>query len=167
MGKIQGSVKLLQEDPVFAISEDQAPDATFSKKGNRKLESKDIVSIMTYIIQDLENEIKNEVAAEEKAQAEYEEEMATAQKLVDESEAKKVHLEEMIAKRESEKKDEIHDMKENNEDRDSELAYKAKIKPDCDWILKAFDERAAARAAEADGLTAAKEYLAGQVTLVE
>jgi hypothetical protein len=167
MGPIQGSVKLMQEDPVFAISEDQAPDATFSKKGHRKNESKDIVSLMTYIIQDLENEIKNEVAAEEKAQAEYEEEMATAQKLVDTLEDKKVHLEEVIAKRKDDKKDEEHDMKENDEDRDEELAYKAKIKPDCDWILKAFDERAVARAAEMDGLTAAKEYLAGQVTLVE
>mmetsp|Transcript_39178 Transcript_39178/g.62700 ORF Transcript_39178/g.62700 Transcript_39178/m.62700 type:complete len:714 (+) Transcript_39178:77-2218(+) len=167
MGKIQGSVKLLQEDPEFAISEDQAPDATFSHKGSRKLESKDIVSLMTYIIEDLHDELANEKAAEAKAQAEYEEEMATAQKLVDELTAKKVNLEEMIAKLKGDKKDEEEELKENNEDRDSELAYKAKIKPDCDWILKAFDERAAARAAEADGLTAAKEYLAGQVTLVE
>jgi chromosome segregation ATPase len=167
MGKIQGSVKLLQEDPEFAVSEDQAPDATFSHKGNRKFESKDIVSIMQYIIEDLKDELSNEKEAEAKSQMEFEQELATAEKLKRDLEAKKVTLEEIIAKRESDKKDEQADMKENNGDRDSELAYQQKIKPDCDWILRAFDERATARAAEAAGLTSAKEYLAGQVTLVE
>merc|ERR1712137_524944 len=83
MGKIQGSVKLLQEDPEFAVSEDQAPDATFSSKGSRKGESKGIVSMMTYIIEDLNDELSNEKKAEAKSQTEYEEEMETAQKLVD------------------------------------------------------------------------------------
>merc|ERR1711933_648329 len=102
LGPVQGSVKLLQkvgEDPVFEISEDQAPDATFTNKGSRKLESKDIVSLMTYIIEDLNDELKNEKAAEAKSQEEYEAEMATAQKLVDDLTAKKVRLEEVIAKR--------------------------------------------------------------------
>jgi hypothetical protein len=167
MGKIQGSVKLLQEDPEFAISEDQAPDATFSHKGNRKLESKDIVSIMQYIIEDLRDELSNEKEAEAKSQMEFEAELATAEQLVSDLEAKKVTLEEIIAKRETDKKEEHEDMDENNADRTSELDYKAKIKPDCDWILKAFDQRAIARAAEENGLLSAKEYLAGQVTLVE
>jgi hypothetical protein len=166
LGPVQGSVKLLQEDPEFAISEDQAPDATFSHKGSRKLESKDIVSLMTYIIEDLQDELAEEKEIEAKAQAEYEAEMAAAQKLVDDLTAKKVHLEETIAKRKEDKEEETQDMKENTRDRDSEVDYKAKIKPDCDWILKAFDERATARAAEMSGLTQAKEYLAGQVTLL-
>ena len=42
---------------------------------------------------------------------------------------------------------------------DQELAYQAKIKPDCDWILRSFDQRAEARAAEAAGLTSAKDGL--------
>jgi len=58
-------------------------------------------------------------------------------------------------------------MKENNKDRDSELKYQAKIKPDCDWILGAFDGRAEARAAEANGLTSAKEFLAGKTALIQ
>merc|ERR1719454_2261674 len=40
MGLIQGSVKLMQKP--FAVSEDQAPDATFSNKGSRKNESKGV-----------------------------------------------------------------------------------------------------------------------------
>merc|ERR1719313_2772052 len=106
MGKIQGSVKLLQEDPEFAISEDQAPDATFSNKGSRKLESKDIVSMMTMIIQDLQDEIAEEKEAEAKAQTEYEAEKAAGEKLVEDLTAKKVHLTETIAKREDDKEEE-------------------------------------------------------------
>merc|ERR1719221_1491163 len=122
---------------------------------------------MTYIIQDAEDEITNAKKAEAKSQMEYEEEMATAQKLVDDLTDRKVTLEEIIAKRQEDKEEENKDMKENNKDRTDELDYKAKIKPDCDWILKAFDQRAAARAAEMDGLTSAKEFLAGKVALVE
>merc|ERR1712151_1024381 len=161
LGPVQGSVKLLQkvgEDPVFEISEDQAPDATFSDKGSRKLESKDIVSLMTYIIEDLKDELSNEKKAEAKSQMEYEEEMATAEKLVEDLTDRKVTLEGIIAKRQEDKEEETKDMNENNDDLDDELGYKAKIKPDCDWILKAFDQRAAARAAEMDGLTTAKEF---------
>merc|ERR1719248_561327 len=45
LGPIQGSVKgvLLHQEPEFEISEDQAPDATFSHKGHRKNESKGII----------------------------------------------------------------------------------------------------------------------------
>merc|ERR1719506_1811841 len=55
MGPIQGSVKgLLQEEPEFERSADDAPDATFSKKGNNKVAGKGIVSLFDYIIEDLQ-----------------------------------------------------------------------------------------------------------------
>jgi predicted nucleic acid-binding Zn-ribbon protein len=163
MGPIQGSVKgvLLQEEPEFAVSADQAPDATFSHKGNNKLQGKDIISLFDYIIEDLNDELANEKKIEEKAQEDYEAEMATAQKLVDELVAKITNLEDIIAKRKSDKEAESKDMQENNEDRTAELDYEEKIKPDCNWILKAFTQRADARAAEMNGLSAAKDFLAG------
>jgi|Transcript_116010 chromosome segregation ATPase len=167
IGPIQGSVKFLQEDPVFNISEDQAPEADFSGKGKRKNQAKDILSLFAYIMEDVADEIKAEVKIEEKAQAEYEEEMATAQKLWDELDEKRVNLEDTIAKRQEQKADETKDMNENNRDLDEERDYKAKIKPDCDWIVKAFDERAVARASEMDGLVAAKDFLAGEQALVQ
>merc|ERR1719230_2487804 len=53
MGPVQGSVKgVLLQEPEFQISEDQAPDATFSHKGHRKNESKGIISILTMIIEE-------------------------------------------------------------------------------------------------------------------
>merc|ERR1719498_1295116 len=166
MGPIQGSVKLLQQ-PVFERSADDAPDATFSNKGNNKNASKNILQLFAYIIEDLYDELANEKKAEAKAQEEYEEEKAAADKLVADLEEEIVTLEGIIAKRKEDKEEENKDMKENNKDRDAELKYQAKITPDCDWILKAFDQRAAARAAEMDGLTTAKEFLAGKTALLE
>merc|ERR1719510_1684260 len=163
MGPIQGGVKdaFMQEDPEFAISEDQAPEAVFSSKGKRKNETKDIVSIMTMLIEDVADEIKNAMKAEEEATLAWEAQMATAEKLKKELITKKVNLEVMIAKKQDELKDEEADKKKNEGDLKDEEDYKASIKPDCDWILKAFAERAKKRAAEMDGLVGAKEYLVG------
>merc|ERR1719440_1177674 len=129
MGPIQGSVKgaLIQQEPEFERSADDAPDATFSNKGNNKLKGKGIVSLFDYIIEDLNDELANEKKAEAESQADYEKEMDTAQKLYDELEEKKVNLENIIAKRKEDKKEENQDMKDNNKDRDAELKYEAKI----------------------------------------
>jgi len=170
MGPVQAGVKdaLMQEDPEFAVSEDQAPEAVFSSKGKRKNESKGIVSIMTMLIEDVADEIKNAMKAEEEATLAWEEQMATAEKLKKSLITKKVNLEVTIAKTEDELKDEKADKKKNEGDLKDEEDYKASIKPDCDWILKAFAERAEKRAAELDGLSGAKEYLVGyQPSLLE
>jgi len=167
MGPVQGSVKGLaftQDEPLepeFDVSADQAPDAVFSHKGKRKNESKDIISILTMIIEDLNDEIKNGMKAEETAQLEYEAQMKAAEKLRAELDAKRVSLEAAISQREGERSDERELKKENEDELKDEQDYKASIKPDCDWIIGAFEKRAAARAAETNGLVGAKEFLAG------
>jgi len=166
MGPVQGSVKFAQ-DPDFKVSADQAPDATFSGKGSRKLGSKNIVSLMDYIIQDLEDEITNGKKDEAKNQADYEDEMDKANNLVVEMDEKVESLSDTIAKKKDEKTEEQKTMKQNNKEKDAEEAYKAKIKPDCDWMIKNFDGRADARAAEMGGLTTAKEFLAGKAALLQ
>merc|ERR1719401_1895224 len=86
-GKIQAGVKeltLAQQGPDFNISQWQAPEATFSGKGARKGETKDIVSIMTYLIEDLNDEIRNAMKSEEEAQLAYEKAKAAAEKLKEE-----------------------------------------------------------------------------------
>lgn len=164
LGPIQGDVKGLafnQQGPFFNISADQAPEADFSDKGSRKHETKDIVSIMTMLIEDVADEIKNAMKAEENAQLEYEHMMALASKLKEELEEKVLNLETMIAQREEEKDTETSHMITNQKDLKDEHDYKASIKNDCDWIIGAFTERAKKRVAEMDGLVGAKEYLAG------
>merc|ERR1719486_1463200 len=74
LGKIQGGRSgegFLQEEPVFERSEDDAPDATFSDKGSRKMQSKNILSILAYITEDLYDEIEAGKKDEEKSQLEY------------------------------------------------------------------------------------------------
>mmetsp|Transcript_52473 Transcript_52473/g.96666 ORF Transcript_52473/g.96666 Transcript_52473/m.96666 type:complete len:730 (+) Transcript_52473:80-2269(+) len=171
IGPIQGAIKGLSlrqaQDPVFSVSEDQAPDATLSGKGSHKGEAKDILSLMTYLIEDLEDEIRNGVTTEASQQAAYEEEKATALNLIDKLEEKKLSLEKAISKAGEDKVAEETLKGGNLGDKAAQESYHSDIKPDCDWIIGAFDKRAEARAAEMTGLTEAKEYLAGQSSLLE
>merc|ERR1719502_654525 len=63
-GEIQGAAQALIQQPVFEVSADQAPDASFSSAGKSGGESKGIVSIMTMIKEDLEDEISNGIKDE-------------------------------------------------------------------------------------------------------
>jgi len=151
----------LQQQPDFDISADQAPDTVFSGKGKRKNEAKGIVQILTTIIEDLNDEIRNDMKAEEGAQLEFEKLVAEAQQLRKELVAKKVSLTSAIAKRGEAKQAEQQDKSANEEDLQDEHDYKASITDDCDFIIRTFEKRAAARSAEMRGLVGAKEYLAG------
>jgi chromosome segregation ATPase len=152
-------VELLQKP--FAVSEDQAPDASFSDSSSRSGESKGVISLMTMLIEDLQDEIKNDTKEEGATQEEYSKDMKAAEKLKEELVDKKVNLENAIADREEDKSDENADMSKNMGEKMDEMEYKSKIKPDCDFVIKTFEQRRTARAAEMNGLQTAKEYLAG------
>merc|ERR1719451_59647 len=161
MGEIQGAAQGLIQEPVFEVSADQAPDASFTSAGKSSGESKGIVSIMTMIKEDLEDEISNGVKNEEETQAKYEEQLGEANTLLEELKAKKTNLEQAI----SDANTEIDENEVKKEDLQGLLAdekdYLASIKPDCDWILNSFTERRTKRAAEMEGLLQAKGMLAG------
>merc|ERR1719258_813904 len=161
MGEIQGAAQALVQEPVFEVSADQAPDASFSSSGKSSGESKGIVSIMTMIKEDLEDEISNGVKNEEETQAKYEETLGEANKLLDELRAKKTNLEQSISDTNTEI-DEAGVVKEDTQGLlKEEKDYLASIKPDCDWILNSFTERREKRAIELEGLLEAKGMLAG------
>ena len=83
MREIQGSMKLLQrQGPEFEISEDQAPVATFSDKGNNKNQSKGTISILTMLVEDLKAELTNGIKAEDAAIASYEKQVHSAKELI-------------------------------------------------------------------------------------
>merc|ERR1719230_241240 len=161
MGDIQGAAQALVQEPVFEVSADQAPDASFSSSGKSGGESKGIVSIMTMIKEDLEDEISNGVKEEGETQAKFEEQLGEANTLLDELRAKKTNLEQAI----SDTNTEIDENEVHKEDLEGllkeEKDYLASIKPDCDWILNSFTERRTKRAAEMEGLLQAKGMLAG------
>merc|ERR1711937_979295 len=59
--------KSTTKQPVFEVSEDQAPDASFSGKDNHKGAQDAIISMMTQIKENLENEVALADKAEAKA----------------------------------------------------------------------------------------------------
>jgi len=161
-GEIQGGAKAaLVQEPEFEVSEDQAPDASFTSAGKSGGESKGILSIMTMIKEDLEDEVKNGVKNEKKTQAAFEKGLNAAKKLVADLTLKKTNLESDIAST----NDEINDTTVAKEDTEGllheEREYLASIKPDCDFMLNNFEKRRAARGEEVDGLITAKGMLAG------
>merc|ERR1719230_1424401 len=93
-GPVQGSINLLQKRaPVFEVSADQAPDATFTSAGKSAGASKGIISTLTMIKEDLDDEISNGVREEEENQAEFMAQLASAHKLKQDLIDKKTDLE--------------------------------------------------------------------------
>jgi hypothetical protein len=152
---------LAQQGPEFAVSEDQAPDATFTAHGNRKGEAKGVVALIENLVAELEAEIAKAIEDEEAAQLEYEKQMEAAKALKKSLEEKVTTLEGFIADREEEKLTEETTLSENEALLEDEEKYKKEIKPDCDWIIGAFETRMQKRTAEKEGLTEAKAFLAG------
>lgn len=168
MGPIEGPYQLLQkEEPTFARDPDEAPDANFNDKGHRMVESKGIVSILTNIIEDLHGEIRVMERDEAAALAAYEKALAAAEQLQADLEAKKVTLEGVIAETTESKRLENVKLTANEADKKEEEDYFTSIKPDCDFIMGAFEERMSKRQAEMDGLVQAKAFLAGAQAKME
>merc|ERR1719382_185221 len=113
------------------------------------------------LIEDLNDEIRNAMRDEETSQIQFEKAKAAAEKLKEELIAKKVSLEEQIASLQEEKAEEEALKATNEALLADEVSYRKSITPDCDWIICAFEKRAAARTAELSGLRGAKAYLAG------
>merc|ERR1719163_2180793 len=88
------------------------------------------------------------MGGEHMSQLDYEKLKKAAEDLIADLETKKSNLEETIATLGEEKTDEHLDMEKNEGEKTAEEEYKASIKKDCDWIIGAFEKRAAARADE-------------------
>merc|ERR1719311_242422 len=161
MGEIQGSINLLQKGPEFEVSADQAPDASFSSAGKSTGASKGILSTMTMIKEDLEDEIKNGVKEDEEDQVEFEAQVTAAKTLVSDLTAKKTNLEESISSTNDEIDKTNVEKGDNKASLDAENEYLWSIKPDCTWVITTFDERRKKRAVEIDGLIESKGMLEG------
>merc|ERR1719160_2211338 len=155
-----GEAELLQQ-PVFERSPDMAPDATFSDAGKSRGESKGILSIMTMLKEDLEDEITNAVKMEKENQFYFERSIREAHTLLKELKEKKSSLELNIADTNTEIDDHFEEREDINDLWKEEKDYIMSIKPDCDYLLETFDDRRAKREAETQGLIDAKGMLEG------
>merc|ERR1719428_343946 len=155
-----GNNALLQQ-PEFAVSEDQAPDATFSAKDNHKDAQNGIVALLTQIKENLEIEVGVATKGEASATMEYEKLKADADAQIKSYEEQIVALDAAISDTDAE----ITSLTETKEDTEGEhevtVEYLKKIEPNCEWIKAAFYKRAELRTKEMDGLREAKAILAG------
>jgi len=164
MGEIQGSINLLQgqrREPVFEVSADQAPDATFTSAGKSTGEAKGITSTLTMIKEDLEDEIKNGEKDDAETSALHDKELTEAKTLRQDLLNKKTDLEEAISQVNEEIDSHNEEKADREGDRDAEHEYLWSIKPDCTWILTTFDSRREKRDTEIAGLHEAIGMLQG------
>jgi hypothetical protein len=156
-----GSNNALLQQPAMEVSEDQAPDATFSSKDAHSGAQGGIVAILTQIKENLEIEIGVATKAEAGATMDYEKLKADADATIKSYEEQIVALDASISDTDAE----ITSLTETKEDVEGEhkttVEYLAKIEPNCEWIKAAFTKRAELRTKEADGLREAKAILAG------
>merc|ERR1719326_2692180 len=101
------NLALLQgkKQPVFEVSEDQAPDATFSDADKHKGASDGIVALLTQIKENLENEVGLATKSEAKATEEYDAMKASADVQVELYDKQITDLDTSIAATDAEIKD--------------------------------------------------------------
>merc|ERR1719353_573000 len=133
-----GSNNALLQQPEFAVSEDQAPDASFSGKDNHGDAQNGIVMLLTQIKENLEIEVGVATKGEASATLEYEKLKADADAQIKSYEEQIVALDAGIADTDAL----ITSLTETKEDVEAEhqttVDYLAKIEPNCEWIKASF-----------------------------
>jgi len=162
LGSFYKNNKAFVQQPTFAKSEDQAPDAGFSSKGKSGGESKGILSIMTMLKEDLEDEITNAVKMEMEDQFYFERGINAAHNLLKELHEKKTNLNSAIADLNTEIDNRWSEREDLQGLLNEEKEYMASIKPDCDYLIETFEDRRNKRDVETQSLIDAKGMLEGQ-----
>jgi isopentenyl diphosphate isomerase/L-lactate dehydrogenase-like FMN-dependent dehydrogenase len=159
----KAAILLLEKQPVFDRGE-QAPDATFSKASSTSSEAGGILSIMTMLKEDLEDEISNGVKTEKENQFYFERTRERLNALLKELGEKKINLKGSIVDT-NKAIDNEEDAKQDVQDQlDAKNEYLKNLKPDCDEVVLGFDEREKKRVDDTSALIESRELLAGMPT---
>merc|ERR1740138_897360 len=148
--------KTHKDDPEYSVDPDKAPETFSAPYGGRSSEGGGITSIMGYIKEDLENEIKTSKAAEASSQKEFEEQKAAALKSLEALNAKKVTLEQLEADLDEKIAETGEEKLGKKTMKAQKKQYREDLKPKCDWMKEAFDTRRTARQEEMTGLMHAR-----------
>lgn len=149
--------------PKFEISEDQAPDtvATGETYGGRRQDSRVIIDMLTMLFDNLDAEIRGADVAENKSIADYEAYVNDSKAMLAAWVTSKTNLEEAKAT-DLGTIDQLEGMVDVEEGELGAIEdYRERIRPNCEWIMRAFDGRLKQRQEEMDGLVDAKALLAG------
>merc|ERR1719310_2452705 len=150
-----------KDDPEYSVDPDKAPETFSAPYGGRSSEGGGITSIMGYIKEDLENEIKTSKKDEATAQKEFEEQRKTALESLEALNQKKVTLENLDADLDEKIAESTEEHTGKATIKSAKKKYREDLKPKCDWMKEAFDTRRVARQDEMSGLMHAKASLAG------
>jgi len=157
----QQNSTIQKKQPTFERSPDMAPDASFSSAGKSGGESKGILSIMTMLKEDLEDEITNAVKMEKEDQFYFERSVRQAHQLLAELKDKKETTEQQIADMNTEIDNQWNEREDIQGMYNEEKLYLGSIEPDCQYLYDTFDERRSKRQAETQSLIDAKGMLEG------
>merc|ERR1719375_654265 len=127
-------VTATKKQPVFEVSEDQAPDATFSSGDAHAGASKGIVLLLTQIKEDLENEVILADKSEDKAVAEFLALNITTTKQLEVYDKTVVDLRDAISKNDADIVVFTSTKTDTEGQHDATVTYLDRIKPNCDWI---------------------------------
>merc|ERR1719432_340033 len=137
------------------------PPETYGAYVKKSEENAGVIAMMEILIKDLDKEMSEATAEEKDAQKDYEQMMADSaakraqdSKSLTDKEAAKAELEAALQEHQSEKKSLSKEL-------GATLEYERSLHAECDWLLKYFQARREARAAEIDSLSRAKAVLSG------
>merc|ERR1719213_758964 len=140
---------------------DKMPETFSEPYGGAASQGGGIVSIMGYIKEDLENEIKQSKAAEAAAQSEFDAERSAAMKSIEALNAKKTTLEQQAADLGEKITDQTEEKQGKGVVKGNKQQYREDLKSKCDWMKDNFDTRRTARQEEMTAMLRAKSSLAG------
>mmetsp|Transcript_13593 Transcript_13593/g.30947 ORF Transcript_13593/g.30947 Transcript_13593/m.30947 type:complete len:722 (-) Transcript_13593:30-2195(-) len=137
------------------------PPESFAPYAKKAGMNNGILKMIDMLVADLDKEMQTAQVDEKDAQADYEVYMEDAA-------AKRAASSKTMTDKESAKADAEGDLQSGKEteaaktkDMQSEEEYLSSMHADCDWLIKHFDARKTARAAEVDALKNAKAVLSG------
>jgi hypothetical protein len=151
----------LEEFYKTALIQKPEPDMRLSDKNSAKGQTDGVLKMLDMIIEDLNGELAESKTAEAASQKSYEEIKAAVEDQKAKLTKSKINLEGQIAEENTAKDAELNLKKDNEEDLKTEKDTETDLKKTCDDAIKLQPERRQKRKIEADGLTQAKEFLAG------
>jgi len=128
---------------------------------SRKSETTNIVSMLDMLAEDIAKEMAEAKADDTDAKEQFEKQKATLEKALDAQEETKASTEEELADLEEKMSERRRYKKGKNDDKSAELDTKKALDASCKWVKTHFKSRKEKRKDEVDGLTEAKNYLAG------
>jgi len=148
--------------PMYTYDPDKAPETSWSGSyGGRGSENRGVMSIITMLMEDTQNEMKVARKAEADAQKRFEEAMDSSGEVLESQIATKTEKERQLAERAAKQVDAEKSKEEQAFQMEAQGKLKDSLQADCTWVKTHFESRREARKTEINGLMEAKGYLAG------